>query len=475
MQYMSKKVSLMEKIFIVLCTMAKDYFDIKNEEFFSFLNDMFGISKSRSWDDIAKSVSLLKIKRTYRVFAELFPRNINYLSELEKSKADFTTIHWGALKANKIINEVTKFSLYSDKIMVFHPLQNPSVTNISIDPGKKPRYWLPDFLEALYFYIVIQKWVKAGIVKLIINPCEYDMGLRNSTDEKTRTRLGGKTEEELFEQSKMEVLSYIAEPFVLPYHKKNYEEIVASILGIQHPIFSREDAELLALEIQKQIPYLNPLYKKLNIPLTGGMMVPTKGGGSLDAMMVVAEHTGGSIFTPSASSWSQIKEVGMDDFWVKTAHLYANMPLNFLNNVDTSFALEIRKDDRLSGVRKQLKAVYGELNSIGTGDINQSKIRDLHGAFMEEVKMAEAEWKDIKKQAEIARKYWLYTSVGIPVMVNEVSILPLMATSAAWFMMNESSRIEKQKLHRIKNPISVFVDLKNQRQNYFSMLKNCIL
>jgi hypothetical protein len=455
--------------------MEKDYFDLKNEQFFDFLDEHFNIRKAKSWDEIARSVTTLKIKLTYRFFAKLYPRNIDYLTEFEKSKSEFTTIHWGALKASKIIDEVTRFSLYSEKIMVFHPLQNPSVTNISIDPGRKPKYWLPDFLDSLYFYIVIQKWVKAGIVKLVINPCEYNMALRDEIDAKTHARLSGKSEDDLFEVNKKEVLGYLAEQFVPIFKKKSYEEIVQGLLEIEQPIFSLENAKEMATAIVDQIPYLNPLYAKLNIPLDGAMISPTKGGGSLDAMMVVAEHSGGSIYTPSLSSWSQIKDAGLNEFWMKTGHLYAKMPLAFLNNVDTAFALEIRKDDRLAGVRKQLKRIYMELNSLKVDEISERKMQDLHDSFLEEIKIAEGEWKEIRKQADIARKHWFATSVGVPVMINDISILPLLAASGAWLYKNERSRIEKEKLQRIKNPVSVFVDLKNQRQSYFSMLKNCIL
>ncbi|WP_316831820.1 hypothetical protein [Pedobacter aquatilis] len=61
------------------------------------------------------------------------------------------------------------------------------------------------------------------------------------------------------------------------------------------------------------------------------------------------------------------------------------------------------------------------------------------------------------------------------VLSNNISILPVLVGAAGWFYKNEQNRFDKQKLLRIKNPISVFVDLKNQKQSYFSMLKNCLL
>jgi hypothetical protein len=48
-----------------------------------------------------------------------------------------------------------------------HPLQHTQ--------GKK-------HLEALYFYIVIQKWVVARIVKLVVNPYDYDLSVRTKLE-----------------------------------------------------------------------------------------------------------------------------------------------------------------------------------------------------------------------------------------------------------------------------------------------------
>ena len=457
--------------------MEKDYFDIKNEYFFNFLDELFNIKKSKNWDDVAKNITLFKIKRTYRFFAELFPRKMDYLGELEKMKSDFSSIHYGSLKGSRIIDEVTRFSLYSDKIIIFHPLQNPVITNPEINPGRNPKYWLPDFMEALYFYIVIQKWVRSGIVKLIINPYDYDLDLRDKIDKKAFERVSGLDANEMFDICKPETLRNLADAFTLGFRNNSKEEIYDHLINMQNPKFSPKDADEMADAILSPIPYRNPLYEKLNVPQDSGMIVTSKGGGPIESILLIAEKTGGTIYTPSEMNWSQIKKMGLNDFWMKANHLYSKIPLNFLSNVDTNFALELRKEDRLAGVRKQLKRIYTELNSLKVEDLSEGKIRDLQDSFMDEIKVAEAEWIDIKKQAEINRKHWFVTSgiAATPIVVNEISIWPMLIGSAAWLYKNEKSRIEKEKLQRLKNPISVFVDLKNQPQNYFTMLKNCLV
>lgn len=455
----------------------KDYFDIQNDHFFDFLNQTFELKKCRTWEELSKKITIPKVKLTYKTFAKLFPRKFNYISELENLKSSFSSIHYGTLKANRIIDEVVRFSLYSDKIIVFHPLQNPSVTNHILDPRKNPHKWLPDFLDALYFYVVIQKWVKSGIVKLIINPTEYDLDLRGKLEKKTRDRVEKTDHDKFFDYSKDSMLNDLAEQFAIFSNNKDKNTIIQELMRIQQPTFTLEEAEKFAEKIITAIPRSNPIFNNIDRNIIGnrGMITPTKSGGSIESMLLISEITGGNIYTPSEITWYQMKEIGVNDFWLKTNKLYSQVPLNFLNSVDTSFALKLREDGRLEGVRQELKKIYNELGSIPINELNENKIKFLQEGFLEELKKSESEWNLIKKQADSSRKYWLSANVGIPIMTNEISIIPLVIGSLAWLYKNERDAKDKIELFKTKNSISVFVDLKNKKQNFFSELKNCLM
>ncbi len=452
-----------------------DFFDQQNEKFYEFLRETFLIHKAKSWSDISKNVTKTKVRQTYRFFAKLYPRKANYLVELEKSKTEFSSIHYGLIKANSIINEVVRFSLYSDKIFVFHPLQNPSVTNQSMDPRNNPLLWLTDFLDALYFYIVIQKWVKAGIVKLIVNPYDYDDDLKKSLEsviEKRAQKLLTKnyTEEDLGSSKR-----HMAEHLAPIYKGKSKDFIIKNILSWENPRFTKLEAEEFAKLILDSEPFANPLFKDLNIKQSQGTLLPSKGGGPIESILKISQVSGANIYTPDNSNWNQLKEIGQNDFWTKLNRFYSNIPLNFLNNVDSSFALEIRKDNRLAGVRQELKKIYNDLGSININDINESHYRDLNEGFIEELKKAESEWTTIKKLAENSRKYWLSANLGIPFIQNELTLFPLIAGSFTWLYYNEKSNKAKMKNFKVQNPISIYVDLKNQRQSFLTEIKNCII
>ncbi|MDR3694131.1 hypothetical protein [Mucilaginibacter sp.] len=451
-----------------------DYFQKQNIIFFDFLNDLFEFKKLKTWDDLAQSITELKMKRTYRKFAELFPRKFDYSSELAKLPDGFKTIHYGQIKGTTIIDEVVRFSLYSDVIVVFHPIQNPAITNQLMNPGKNPRLWLPDFLNALYFYVVIQKWVRAGIVNLIINPVDYDSQLYNEIIAKATSRVNS-YDDTFIESMKEEAEIELAEQFASNLKRnESIEEITNWLVGMKTPVYTESEAKHFAQIIKSAIPKVNPLFQKIPRHLIKNQISTSKSGGPLESILQISELIGGNIFTPNKSTWKQFQQLNDNDFWLKASHIYSKIELQFLNNVSTDFALSIRKEGRLAGVRTELKKVFSELNSIDK--ISETKISYLYEGFVDEIKKAQTEWNSIKKESEIVKQHLTISAAAIPIMItNPISIIPIALTTGNFLIGNIRSTKEKQNTFRVKNPVSVFVDVQNREEGFFAQLKNCVL
>lgn len=453
-----------------------DFYQSKNIEFYNFLNETFNLRKSKNWDDIARNITKAKISATYKFFSKLYPRNIDYSSKFNSDSKTFKSLHYNTLDANRIINEVVRFSLYSDEIIVFHPLQNPSITNQQLDPIKAPKVWLQNFLDSLYFYVVLQKWVRAGIVKLIINPYDYDFALRDQLDKKAVERVNSfMSDPEYNEKLMLEASNSTIEMLAPSFSGKSTSQIKHALLGMKSPIFKEEEAELYAQKIFDKQHLNNPLYKKLNVPFSRNAIMSTRGGGNIESVSYVAKLINGNIYTTNEINWLQMKRIGDVGKWTKIAHLYSKIELPFLNNVDTSFALNIREDDRLGGVRTGLRNIYSSVSSMTEDDLDENLLQELNEGFIEELKKADAEWSFIKKKAKNQRAYWgACSTIGIPIIHNEFSLIPLLLSSAFW--LGNNIRNEKLNLNKFKtiNPLSVYVDLKHQEPSFFSELKNCI-
>ena len=452
-----------------------DYFEQKNIEFYDFLNRNFGINKACNWSDIAQSITKAKISATYKFFSKLFPRNIDYSLELKPTNTKFRSLHHNNLNPNRIINEVVRYSLYSEEIYVFHPLQNPSITNQNLNPIKASQYWLQNFMDSLYFYIVLQKWVRAGIVKLIVNPYEYDFKLRDKMDSATKIRIKKLLDNsEYDEMIRDEAMENMAGGLVNHSRNMSELEIRKMLLGLRNPVFTVEEATTFAEIIFKKQKEKNPLYNNLRVPLGDKGIFVQRGGGNLESIQYIAELINGSIYTTSKINWLQLQNLDKIDNWTKISHLYSKIELPFLDNVDTSFALSLREEDRLCGVRNSLKSIYGSISSTSAKEIDDRTLYELNGKFIEELKKADAEWSYIKKEAQSKRAYWAMTSVAVPVVFNQVSLLPMMILSSAWLTSNIYNEKLKKDKFRQTNSLSVFIDLENKTPNFFSMLKNCI-
>ena len=320
------------------------YFDQKNLRFYSFLENTFSLKKCKTWDDVAKQITLEKIGETYKFFSKLFPTHQNYLQYFKESEK-FSTLHYGSLKGNNIINDIVRFSLYSEEIYVFHPLQNPSITNAEFNPIKKTNLWVDDFfLSALYFYIVLKKWVEVGIVKLIINPISFDFKLQNELLGLAKQRVIKTLSDNpnLYEERK-DHQDDLAEYFANYYGDKSVDELKNMLLNIQTPKFTIIEAQEFAERISKSSSGRNPLYQNLKIKVGSGL-ASMKTGGNAEEITYISKLIGSNIYTSRTSTWTSLKELAPEDFWTKANYIHSKTNFNFLSNVDTSFVLNLRKE-----------------------------------------------------------------------------------------------------------------------------------
>ena len=258
-----------------------DFFHQKNLELYKFLENTFHLKKCKTWDQVSSQITLDRVKQTFKFFSRLFPIDQNYSKYFSASNA-FRTLHYGNLKGNKIINEIVRFSLYTEEILVFHPLQNPALTNPAISPIKNPKYWLDDFLSALHFYIVLKKWVETGIVKLVVNPVNYDFKLRDEFLKQAKIRVENFLSRNP-DYSLDEVYESLAEQFTNEYGHRSIQWLKSMLLDLSTPKFTEEEAEKFAFKIKEAYPRRNPLYNKLRIP-KGRSIVSEKQGANAEAI-----------------------------------------------------------------------------------------------------------------------------------------------------------------------------------------------
>jgi hypothetical protein len=446
--------------------------DERNRQFYNFLDETFNLKKCKTWDSVAKQITLEKVMKTYKYFASIFPLNVDYTNLIRTSDDKFRTLHYGDLEGSTIIDQIVRYSLYTDEIIVFHPLQNPSITNQKFNPIKNTKTWLADFLSALYFYIVIKKWVELGIVKLIVNPVQFE--LQEKAIKRATSTVESKHDIEIWSES---TKNQMALSLTNTMGNKPIEWIYKVLIEMQQPKFNESDAQDMAARIKGAYTSHNPLYDKININTNGGSILTSKMGGSLEEVNFISQITQSSIYTSTPTCWSMLKST-QNDFWTKMAHAYSKINMSFLKNVDTTFVLNLRNEGRLTALRIALKEIFKDLDNIDPSSLSDFKMKELNDHLLDAIRSSDAEWNIIEKEAEQKRKFWAITSaasLGTPIVLHEVSIISMLVGVAAW--MGNSIKNEKIKKEGFRqgNALSVYVDLKHKNEGFFSDIKSCLV
>jgi hypothetical protein len=86
-------------------------------------------------------------------------------------------LYLGENMPEAMIENVFRFSLYADQIVLTHPFQNPNMIREQFNPIVHPEEWRIQTLRTVYQLHMIAPWIVAGIVMLIPDPGDFNFPL----------------------------------------------------------------------------------------------------------------------------------------------------------------------------------------------------------------------------------------------------------------------------------------------------------
>jgi hypothetical protein len=100
-------------------------------------------------------------------------------------------LYLGENEPEMMVQNVFRFSLYADQILVVNPFLNPNVLAEDMNPIERPGEWRIQTLRVIFQLSQLAPWIDAGLVVLIPDPGDFDRSLRVKTWELAAARLKG--------------------------------------------------------------------------------------------------------------------------------------------------------------------------------------------------------------------------------------------------------------------------------------------
>ncbi|MBA7674149.1 hypothetical protein ES703_82356 [subsurface metagenome] len=436
----------------------------KNLLLLDAIGNIFNFYSGKSWGDIKKSISREQISELYRFIAWLWPPETNVSEILPEHSSKLRALYLGDVQPELIASNIFRFSLYADEILIIDPFHNPWCLREKFNPLINPDQFKFDTLKLLYFMVMLEPFIRFGIVKLIPDPGTFDFQLRNKTWELAQERLKG------WQPSQADMKDAEAEA------KQHTTRFLATLPSDKLEIFlKRAVPDSTGIDIKKLMKTFENIRKHDPLAVNqikgeddSGQMMIGRFGADLEMTLIITQLTGSFPYTNILFKWKELLSSGDDlnetaKLWTPLTKAFQELDFRFLNNVDSKFAIEMRENGRLESFRSFLRKIW---NSVG-GDIDINKIDALSRDFKDELNFeyakAKAEWNKIGRSL---LKWIGSTAAGSMItdsIVNgNISLYLAGGFTVAAVIELLVSRFKKSEFRK-SIPMSVFIDLSRKK------------
>jgi len=399
-----------------------------------------------------------RIREFYQFIAALWPVDTDYRALLPKPDGSLRALYLGENDPEMMMENVFRFSLYADEIILVNPFDNPNLVAEKYNPAVNPGEWRLQTLRLVYHLQMLAPWIVAGLVKLIPDPGDFNRKLGEETWSLAATRLAKNpiTSEDV---DKTQARKKTQEMFyMLP------DDYVRRTAKEHDPNTSTRDVEKI-VEYFRAYRSQHPLLLNATMDQIPGQMTAMRMGANLEMGLYLCQTIGAFPYTNVPFRWKEILSASdqLDasaQVWSPLTNAFGNLNFKFLNKVDSNFAVTMRQEERLGSFRSYMRKLWKSVD----GNPDPTKIETLARDFKDELEgeyaKAQADWsaidRDLVKWAVPAIGGIISTVAGIVTGHYALALgSPLTGQGISEFLQRNIKRGEFRK----SNPLSVFIDL----------------
>jgi hypothetical protein len=417
------------------------------------MSDIFGLG--RPWSKVKDGMTDAQICEFYSFIADLWPVDVDHRHIMPSPDSALRALYLGENEPEMMLENVFRFCLYADQIVIVNPFDNPNVMAEKFNPIHHPSEWRLQTIRLVYHLMLLAPWIEAGLVVLIPDPGDFNRQLRVKTWELAGARLKGwHPSDQDLDQSAARQRALRA----LLLSPRSYWERMTREAA---PEMSDEEVRKFLEHIEQEREN-DPLLPNDTLDRMPGQLMATRMGANLEMGMYICQATGAFPYTNVKFRWNEILGAQNLDataqVWSPLTNAFQQLRFKFLDKVDSKFACSLRQDGRLEGFRSYMRKLWAVVG--GEPDVNKSEAlaRDFRDELTQAHNQAKSEWDAIDRDL----LKWAIPTLGGALASGAFSLaLPVAGFAVAGIGEIIQAEMKRREFRR-KVPMSVFIDLERR-------------
>lgn len=426
----------------------------KNLALLAAATEIFGLNQP--WNKVKAGLTDARIREFYIFVANLWPVDTDLANMLPAPDSSLRALYLGENEPEMMLQNVFRFSLYADQILLVNPFTNPNVMAEELNPIQRPGEWRIQTLRLAYQLALLAPWIEANLVTLIPDPGDFNRALRVKTWNLAATRLkGSKPSAEDIDQSMIKQRTRRA----LLLSPRSYLERKARELN---PGISDDDVRTFADSIEQDRAH-DPLLPNDTLDRMPSQTIAASMGTNLELGLYLCHATGAFPYTNVKYRWREILAAKQEldasaQVWSPLTNAFQHLRFKFLDNLDSKFACSIRQEGRLEGFRSYMRKLWDTVGGEPDPSKSESLARDFGDELTGAFKAAQSEWDAIDR--ELVK--WATGKAAVAMAAGVFSPAFAMGGLALAGLSEIIQAEMKRREFRKRVPMSVFIDLDNR-------------
>ena len=119
-----------------------------------------------------------RVRAFYRLIDGLSPKKLDPYPLLAETGGGLRALYTGDARPELLAQNVFRFTLYADQILIVEPFEMPSIMREDYNPIKHPEQYRSDTLQLAFLTLALEPWIRLGMVQFIPDPTDFDLKLK---------------------------------------------------------------------------------------------------------------------------------------------------------------------------------------------------------------------------------------------------------------------------------------------------------